>query len=234
MILKMYLSLYTLLRSHLFVNCCIRRYSLYTEMKKSFPTFRDKLYPPGSWAVARLLRLGAEIRSDVLTGHRGGNSLCSNGTTSRFDRLEFHLEWCGACDPRSANCPSHDIVLHCGQCQSCSCGTSHHGWTGREYPRRTSSCISSWASSRWSTRDPPAPSRNGARGVALSWCSNWESRGDRECTWWISCSPPFHLARSARTWSRWCRRPSTTDILCTVLWVPHRVVRTIRCSQLHE
>ena len=30
MLLKVYLSLYTLLRSHLFVNCCIRRYSLYT------------------------------------------------------------------------------------------------------------------------------------------------------------------------------------------------------------
>ena len=29
--LKVYLSLYTLLRSHLFVNCCIRRYSLYME-----------------------------------------------------------------------------------------------------------------------------------------------------------------------------------------------------------
>ena len=28
-VLKVYLSLYTLLRSHLFVNCCIRRYSLY-------------------------------------------------------------------------------------------------------------------------------------------------------------------------------------------------------------
>ena len=29
-VLKVYLSLYTLLRSHLFVNCCIRRYSLYS------------------------------------------------------------------------------------------------------------------------------------------------------------------------------------------------------------
>ena len=28
--------------------------------------------------------------------------------------------------------------------------------------------------------------------------------------------------------------PSMIDIFCTVLWVPHRVVRTIRCSQLHE
>ena len=30
-VLKVYLSLYTLLRSHLFVNCCIRRYSLYRK-----------------------------------------------------------------------------------------------------------------------------------------------------------------------------------------------------------
>ena len=48
MMLKVYLSLYTLLRSHLFVNCCIRRYSLYTEMRKSFATFGNKLYPLGS------------------------------------------------------------------------------------------------------------------------------------------------------------------------------------------
>ena len=44
----------------------------------------------------------------------------------------------------------------------------------------------------------------------------------------------FHLARSARTCNRQCRRSSTTSILCTVLWVPERVVHTIRCSQLHE
>ena len=50
----------------------------------------------------------------------------------------------------------------------------------------------------------------------------------------ISCSPPFRFARSARTCNRRCRRPSTIDILCTVLWVPYRVVHTIRCSQLHE
>ena len=30
-VLKVYLSLYTLLRSHLFVNCCIRRYSIYSQ-----------------------------------------------------------------------------------------------------------------------------------------------------------------------------------------------------------
>ena len=81
---------------------------------------------------------------------------------------------------------------------------------------------------------PLASSRNGARGVALSLCSNWESRGDPWCTGEISCSPPFRFARSARTCSRRCRRPSMIDKLCTVLWVPYRVVHTIRCSQLHK
>ena len=42
----------------------------------------------------------------------------------------------------------------------------------------------------------------------------------------------FISSRSARTCSRRCRRPSTTDILCTVLWVPHRVVHTVQCFQL--
>ena len=37
---------------------------------------------------------------------------------------------------------------------------------------RTYSCISSWASSRRSTRDHLASSRNGARGVVLFSCSN--------------------------------------------------------------
>ena len=40
------------------------------------------------------------------------------------------------------------------------------------------------------------------------------------------------LARSARTCSRRCRRSSTTGILCTVLWVPHRIVHTVQCFQL--
>ena len=113
--------------------------------------------------------------------------------------------------------------------------SSHHGWTGREYPRN----VFFLHILLERIRDEvlviaQASSRNGARGVILSWCSNWESKGDRECTWRISCSPPFHLARSARTCSRQCRRPSTTDTFFTVLWVAHRVVRIIRCSQLHE
>ena len=33
-VLKVYLSLYTLLRSHLFVNCCIRRYFIYPIVDK--------------------------------------------------------------------------------------------------------------------------------------------------------------------------------------------------------
>ena len=42
------------------------------------------------------------------------------------------------------------------------------------------------------------------------------------------------FARSARTCSRRCRCPSMINILCTAFWVPCRVIRTIRCSQLHE
>ena len=40
------------------------------------------------------------------------------------------------------------------------------------------------------------------------------------------------ISQEVRTCSKQCRRPSTTDILCTVLWVPHRVVHTVRCFQL--
>ena len=46
-------------------------------------------------------------------------------------------------------------------------------------------------------------------------------------------SPLFRSARSARTCSRRCRRPSMIDILCTAFWVLCRVIRTSRCSQLH-
>ena len=49
---------------------------------------------------------------------------------------------------------------------------------------------------------PMASSRNGARGVALSLCSSWESRRDPWCTGQISCSPLFRFARSARTCNR--------------------------------
>ena len=61
-VLKVYLSLYTLLRSHLFVNCCIRRYSLYKKgtprLASSFPhssspTKDKKLVPPGRLLLAQ-------------------------------------------------------------------------------------------------------------------------------------------------------------------------------------
>ena len=44
----------------------------------------------------------------------------------------------------------------------------------------------------------------------------------------------FLFGRSARTCSRRCGSPSMINIPCTVFWVPCRVIRTIRCSQLHE
>ena len=44
----------------------------------------------------------------------------------------------------------------------------------------------------------------------------------------------FLFARSARTCSRRCRCPSMINILCTAFWVPYRVIRTVRCSQLRE
>ena len=46
MVLKVYLSLNTLLRSHLFVNCCIRKYSIYmfsrTFVVKNIPNSLKK------------------------------------------------------------------------------------------------------------------------------------------------------------------------------------------------
>ena len=79
-----------------------------------------------------------------------------------------------------------------------------------------------------------ASSRNGAREVALSLCISREKQGDPLCIEQISDSPLFLFARSARTCSRRCRRPSMIDILCTAFWVPYRVVRTIRCYQQPE
>ena len=79
---------------------------------------------------------------------------------------------------------------------------------------------------------PLLSSRIGAHEVALFLCSSRESKRDQQCAWWTSCSHLIHPARSARTCSGQCRRSSTTGILCTVRWVPHRVVHTIRCFQL--
>ena len=52
MMLNVYLSLYIFLRSHLLVNCCIRRYSLYTslfvaDVIKSFDTVDRKILDRG-------------------------------------------------------------------------------------------------------------------------------------------------------------------------------------------
>ena len=47
----------------------------------------------------------------------------------------------------------------------------------------------------------------------------------------LSCFPHSRFARTARTCNRRCQCPSMIGILSTVLWVPYRVVHTIRCSQ---
>ena len=47
-----------------------------------------------------------------------------------------------------------------------------------------------------------------------------------------SCSLSYHLVKSDHTCSRRCRRPSAPSMLRIVLWVQHRVVRTVQCFQL--
>ena len=93
---------------------------------------------------------------------------------------------------------------------------------------RTSSCTSStgWPKS--------IPCRYGVREVVLSWWRTPELKEGPSSSWWIADSPLFLYARSGRTCSRRCRHPSMINVLCTAFWVPCRVIRTIRCSQLHE
>ena len=103
---------------------------------------------------------------------------------------------------------------------------NYHGWTGRGYPSRTSSCISSWANSRCNTRGHLTSSRNGARGVALSFCRSWESRGDpcvQDKFLILLCSVSQEMPASA---VHDADVPVFVSILCTVLWVPCRVIDT--------
>ena len=39
------------------------------------------------------------------------------------------------------------------------------------------------------------------------------------------------ISQEARTCSRQCQRPNTSDMLCIVLLAPHRLSRTVQCSQ---
>ena len=112
-----------------------------------------------------------EVRS-MHDWHRTGTNCVRTDPPIVAVHTNFFWEWCGACGLRSPICPFQDIVLQSDRRQTYSCIISRRGWTGRGYPRRTSSCISSWASSQRSTRNPLASSRNGARGVALSLCGN--------------------------------------------------------------
>ena len=95
-----------------------------------------------------------EVRS-MPNWHRIGTNCVRTNPPIVSVHTNFFWQWCGACGLRPPICPSHDTFLHCDPSRSCSYGTSRLGWTGRGYPSRTYSCISSWASSRRSTHDSP-------------------------------------------------------------------------------
>ena len=58
-VLKVHLSLYTLLRSHLFVNCCIGRYSIYTTRGLSHSLSRLIFIGLADWAFQVMLTASA-------------------------------------------------------------------------------------------------------------------------------------------------------------------------------
>ena len=99
---------------------------------------------------------------------------------------------------------------------------------------RLRNCSSRVNLSVWRCSIPclPASYRIGVREVVLYlWRSREWKRGP-SCSWWISDFPLFLFARSARTCSRRCLRPSMISILCTSLWVPFRAIHTIQDFQL--
>ena len=160
-------------------------------------------------------------------GHRVGTNKISNVSPNCCGTCWFLLQQRGVCDPRSPFYPCH--FFSATLFRTWSFGILHHGWNDRECSRNLFSRFSLWADSQWSTRDPLLPSRIDDRVVDLSWCSSGESKKRQKLTWCTSCSLSYHVVRSDRTCSGRCRRPSTTDILCTVLWVQHRVVHTVQC-----
>ena len=169
--------------------------------------------------------------SSMPHGHRDGTNKIRTYPPIVTIYIEFFFGSV-VCDSRSPICPSRESLLQRDPFRSWSFGILHHGWNDRECSRILFSCISFWVDSQWSTSDPLLSSRVGDRVVDLSLCSSGESKRGQELTWCTSCSLSYHLVRSDRTCSRRCRRPSTTHILCTVLWVQHRVVHTIQCFQL--
>ena len=83
------------------------------------------------------------------------NQFCSNESTNYFCNRQFVLELNGGCCLRPQGHPFGDKFLRFDRCQSCSCGTFRLVWIGRGYPRKSSSCISSWEA--WNP-NPPATS----------------------------------------------------------------------------
>ena len=96
-----------------------------TKMRKSFATFGNKLYP--LW----FLRC-RKVDNACLKSARFLTGIVSEPTVFerihqlfRHTRISSGVMWCVCLG--SLICPSHDILLHCGQRQTCSCGTSHRG-----------------------------------------------------------------------------------------------------------
>ena len=136
------------------------------------------------------------------------------------------------CGPRSLICPFRESLLQCDPILSWFFGTMHHEWTDRECLRIVVSYTSFGVDSQCDILDHLFSFRIGDHVVDLSGCKSSEKRKGRKLTWCTSFALWYHLVRSDRTCIRRCRRPITPDMLCTVLWVHHRVVHTVQCFQL--
>ena len=102
-VLKVYLSLYTLLRSHLFVNCCIRRYSLYTKVilarpSRRSPTGTSTSGTSGSRWVFAHSAAWKNSETDLMvnfshaSSYRGGNYNCLLSHIARWFPIANNLQ----------------------------------------------------------------------------------------------------------------------------------------------
>ena len=117
--------------------------------------------------------------------------------------------------------------------QSNNYGMFHLVWIYHGSRGRTSSCTSS-AGWPWNVPCLPAFQHIDVREVVLSWWRSRELRKNPSYTWWSSYFLLCLYARSARTCSRRCQRPSMINIPCTSFWVPSRAIHTVQCFQHPE
>ena len=87
MMLKVYLSFCTLLRSHLFVNCCIRRYSLYKADVCGF------LKPPVSHRFWKVHEHGAFSIPRKTLGLRPNDQSCHHEIWLHLDFVDWSNTW---------------------------------------------------------------------------------------------------------------------------------------------